>query len=822
MVKPLSHNDVHLPCDPSQFGFVTTNELAPLKTFVGQERAMQAIDFGVNMQSHGFNIYVLGENGTGKVSAVRQFVSEKARSESVPNDWVYVNNFLTPEEPVAISLPPGQGVEFQRDMMELISYLRTKIPTVFESKAYDTQRDGIVEKFQKKRKDLFDKFDAQAETWGFKVQRTVNGYSIVAMNDSGEMVNEEEYAQLTDEKKNEIRERGKFIQGELDDIVRELKDEDKKTKKSLTDLERSAAISVLGHGLEEVKRKYKENEKLLAYLDAVQENVLTTLDDFKGVADDEPPQQNQLMPMFRMPKPEPDFLRYNVNVIVNNARATGAPCVYENNPTYFNLFGRVEHKFQMGASITDFTMIKGGALHKANGGFLVMSALDLLRNFISYEALKRAVRERELKIEDMMERYRLVSTAMLKPEPIPLNVKVILIGSPEIYYILYNMDEDYRDLFKVKADFDYRIARTEESLDCYARFIASKTASEKLLPFHREGVAKVVDFGARLAEDQGKLSTKFSDIANLLREANYWAVQEKSEVVDCSHVRKALRAKIHRNSMLEDRLRELTAEGTLIVDTSGTLVGQANGLAVYNGGDHSFGKASRITASVHVGRGGVIHIERQTKMSGKIHDKAVLILTNYIGKMFADKAPASFTASLTFEQIYGMIEGDSATCAELYALLSAISGVALRQGIAVTGSMDQNGNVQPVGGVNEKIEGFFDLCNLRGLDGTQGVIVPGRNRKNLLLKEEVVEAVRKGKFSIWAIDRIEDGIEILTGVPAGEASPDGTYSEETFYYMVQTRLDELRRRAKGAEEEKGKEKEPEREEGSCGGCGCGD
>ncbi|MCL2103018.1 MAG: AAA family ATPase, partial [Syntrophorhabdaceae bacterium] len=778
MKKPLTHEEVHLPCDPSQFKFDTTKEIEPLSGFVGQERAIQAIEFGVNIKSHGFNIYVLGENGTGKTSSVRNFISAKAKTDPVPNDWVYVYNFRSPDEPTAISLPPGQGVDFQLDMEELISYLRTTIPKLFESKEYEVQKDQIMEGFQAKRKELFSEFEALAEARSFKVQRAVSGYSIMAVNESGEPIKEEEFATFSEERKNEIREHGRIIQQQLDDIVRILKEEDKKAKKVITDLERSAVLSVLGHGLDELRRKYIGNEKLHAYLDEVQEDVLTTLDDFRGT--EEPNRQEQQLPMMKMLKQEPDFLRYSVNLVVNNARATGAPCVFENNPTYFNLFGRVEQKFQMGAAITDFTMIKGGALHKANGGFLVLPAADLLREFISYESLKRAVREREVRIEDVMERYRLVSTAMLKPEPIPLEVKIILIGSPEIYYLLYNKDEDYRELFKVKADFDFRISRTAENLDCYASFIASKSELEGLLPFDRGGVAKVVDFGARLADDQRKLSTKFSDISNLLREANYCAVREKSEVVNACHVRKALRAKIYRNSMMEDRLREMTEEGSLIVDTDGESVGQINGLAAYYSGDHSFGKPSRITASVHVGKGGVMNIERQTKMSGKIHEKAVLILSNYLGKKFAVKAPISLNASLTFEQLYGMIEGDSATCAELYALLSAISGVAIRQGVAVTGSMDQNGSVQPVGGVNQKVEGFFDLCSLRGLDGTHGVIIPSRNRKNLLLKEEVVEAVRAGKFNIWPIERIEEGIEILTGIEARDAGPDGVYPQGTF------------------------------------------
>ncbi len=812
MARTLAPEEIHLPCDPARFRFGTTREVSPLTRFVGQARALDAIDFGLNMESLGFNIYALGENGTGKTSAVRQFITEKAKADPVPLDWVYVFNFRDPTEPSAISLAPGRGPEFQGDMMELVAYLRTTIPKVFDSKEYDQQKGRIVEEFQAKQKELFGAFEQQAESWGFKIHRAVNGYNIVAVNAAGEPIKEEEYETLDEAKKAEMQDRGKRIHGRLEDVVRVIKEEDKKTKRSLADLERTAALSVLGHGLEEVRKKHEGNAKLNTYLDGVREDVLANIDDFKGGGEERP---NPQMPFLKLPKPDPDFQRYSVNVVVNNGGSGGAPCIFENNPTYFNLFGRVEHKLQMGAAITDFTMIKGGALHKANGGFLVLHAIDLLRNMFSYDALKRAVRQGELKIEDVAEQYRLVSTAVLKPEPIPLKVKIVLIGNPEIYYMLYSLDEEYRELFKVKADFDHRIARTDDSMDHYAKFVATKTREEDLLPFDADGVAKVVDFGVRLAEDQGKLSTKFSDICNLLREAHYWAAKEKSGVVTGAHVKRALRAKIHRNNMIEERLQELTAEGSFIVETGGELAGQVNGLAVYDAGDHSFGKPSRITASVYVGRGGVLNIERQTKMSGKIHEKAVLILTNYLGRMFAGKAPISLTASLTFEQLYGMIEGDSATCAELYALLSAISGVPVRQGIAITGSMDQNGTVQPIGGVNQKIEGFFDLCGLRGLDGTQGVIIPSRNRRNLVLKDEVVEAVRAGTFRIHTIDRIEEGIEILTGMSPGEPGEDGTYPEGTFYRKVADRIEVLRRAARGPEQEK----EKEEEEGGCDSCG---
>ena len=510
-----------------------------------------------------------------------------------------------------------------------------------------------------------------------------------------------------------------------------------------------------------------------------------------------------------MPRQETTYNKYAVNVLVNNGNLKGAPCVFETNPTYYNLFGRIEHKFQYGVAVTDFTMIKAGSLHRANGGYIVIHALDLLRNLFSYDALKRALRNREVKIEDIWEQYRLVTTAMLKPEPIPLDVKVILIGNPLIYYLLYNLDEEYKELFKVKADFDNQMDRTDESVMNYASFVAAKAKEENLLPFDPSGVSKIVEYGSRLAEHQNKLSSKFSEISDLIREAHYWAKTEESTIVSDRHVEKAIEEKIYRHNRIEERLRELMDEGTLIVETSGERVGQINGLAVMSLGDYSFGKPSRITTTVYTGKAGIVNIERETKLSGKIHEKAILILSNYLGRMYARKKPITLSASITFEQLYGMVEGDSATCAELYSLLSAISGVPIKQNLAITGSMDQNGNVQPIGGVNEKIEGFFHLCKLRGLDGSHGVIIPERNIKNLMLRKEVIEAVREGKFHIYSIDHIDEGIELLMGLPAGKLQPDGTYPEGSLHYLVEKRLTEMREALK---EKKGKGKEEEKEE----------
>lgn len=800
MAKTLSPDDLYRCCDVRIFPFETTNELPPLEGTIGQERALSAIDFGLNLDSSGFNIFLLGENGTGRMSTIKAVLERQSITKPVPSDWCYVYNFKDPDTPMAISLRAGMATTFQKDMDELIKTLRVEIPKVFESKEYEKQRSRLIEEFQKKQRDLFSSLEDEAQSKGFSIRKTVSGLLIVPVKKTGEPLTEEEFESLDVNIRKKIEEIGKALQEKLDDVARAVREGEKLLKELLSRLEREAALSAVGHLIEDLKKKYSENPKIVNYLEDVKEDILAHLDDFKTAEEQPPP-----LPFMRLPKAEPTFTRYTVNVLVNNKDCKGAPCIFESNPTYYNLFGRIEHKFQYGIAVTDFSMIKAGSLHRANGGYIVINALDLLRNIFAYDALKRAIRNKEIKIEDVWEQYRLISTTTLKPEAIPLDVKVILIGSPFLYYLLYNLDEEYRELFKVKADFDSRMPRTEENIKKYALFIAAMSKGENLLPFDRSGVARIVEFGSRLAEHQEKLSSRFSEIADLVRESTYWARKEGRSVVRAEDVEKALNEKIYRSNRIEERLQELMAEGTLIVDTSGEKVGQVNGLAVIDLGDYSFGKPSRITARTYAGKAGVVNIERETKMSGRIHEKAILILTNYLGSKYAVKKPISLSASITFEQLYEMVEGDSATCAEFYALISSISGVPLKQNIAVTGSMDQNGLVQPIGGVNEKIEGFFELCRLRGLNGSQGVIIPRKNVKNLMLKRDVVEAVKEGKFSIYPIDVVEEGLEILTGMPAGELQEDGTYPEGTVNYLVMKRLTEISealKEKKEAEEEK--------------------
>ncbi len=805
MADKLSIEEMYRFCDPHIFTFDTTDNLREIKETIGQKRALHALDFGLSLQSTGFNIFILGEHGTGKMTTVKSFLSKKAMQEPVPKDWCYVSYFKDPDVPVAVSLEPGEAIVFQKDMDELIEILKVEIPKVFESKEYEKQKNKILEEAQTRRKEIFSSLEEEAQEKGFSVRKTVSGVSIIPVKKTGEPLTEEEFELLDEKTRKKIDAIGKTLQEKLNDAVRVVREAEKLVKGQVAKIEKEAALAAVGHLIDELKSKYKEHEKITVYLEGVKEDILDHLDDFK-VQEEQAP----ALPFMRLSKVEPTFTRYSVNVLVNNRDCKGVPCIFESNPTYYNLFGRIEHKIQYGIAMTDFSMIKGGSLHKANGGYIVIDALDLLRNIFAYDALKRAIRNKELKIEDVWEQYRLISTTTLKPEAIPLNVKVILLGNPFLYYLLYNVDEEYRELFKVKADFDIRMDRTDETIHSYAFFVSNLCREEKLLPFDRTGVAKVVEIGSRLAEHQNKLTLKFSEVADVIREASYWAAKANSAVVKGEHVQKAIDERIYRTNRIEERLREMILEGTLIVETEGEKAGQVNGLAVIDLGDYSFGKPSRITAKTYAGKAGVVNIERETKMSGKIHEKAILIITNYLGSKYATKKPISLSASITFEQLYDMVEGDSATCAELYALLSSIANIPLKQGIAVTGSMDQNGDVQPVGGINEKIEGFFELCEFRGLDGRHGVIIPRRNVKNLMIKNDLVDAVREGKFTIYPIDRVEQGIEILTNIPAGDLREDETYPEGTINYLIVKRLTEITEAVKEKkEEEKGKKEKEE-------------
>ncbi|MBI4682450.1 MAG: AAA family ATPase [Nitrospirae bacterium] len=798
MLQKVNKKELYYCCKPEDLPFKTTDDIPILTETIGQKRALSALKFGLDIDSHGFNIYILGESGTGKLTTIKTILEDKSKSEPVPDDWCYVYNFKNTDVPRAISLHPGTGLAFQKEMDELISVLRQEIPKIFESKEYEKQRTKILEDFQHKQKEHFTDLEKEAKDKDFTLRKTVSGLILVPVKTTGETLSEEEYESLDPKVKKKIETIGKELQEKLDDVIRVVRDEEKKIKDMMKDLERQATLSSIGHRIDEIKSKHMDNPEVLNYLEQVKEDILEHLDDFK-------PQEEQAaptLPFMKPPKTEPSFIRYSINVFVNNRDLKGAPVVIESNPTYYNLFGRVEHKLQYGVAMTDFTMIKTGSLQQANGGYLVVDALELLKNIFSYDALKRTIKDKEIKIEDVWEQYRLLSTATLKPQAIPFNVKIILVGNPHLYYLLYNLDEEYRELFKVKADYENRMDRNPEHMLKYASFVKTKCDERGLRPFDRDAVAKVIEYGSRLAEHQRKLSAKFSDIADLLREADHWARYNKHNLVTSDDVDKALEEKTYRCNKVEKKILEATEEGIILIDTEGAVIGQINGLSVLDLGDYRFGMPSRITARTYAGKAGIVNIERETKMSGKIHEKAILILTAYLGGKYATRQSLSLTASLTFEQLYGGVEGDSATCAEIYALLSSIAGVPLKQSFAITGSMNQHGEVQPIGGVNEKIEGFYEVCKLYNLSGQHGVIIPKRNLMHLMLKTDVIEAVENGKFNVYSIDNIEDGIEILTGMLPGEMKPDGTYPEGTFNSLVAKRLKEFSEALKG-------EKEPE-------------
>jgi predicted ATP-dependent protease len=737
------------------------------------------------MTERGFNLYISGEAGTGRTSCIMSLLKKRAKEEPAPSDWCYVNNFKSPDNPIALALSAGMGNELEKDMREMLAGVRMDIPKALESKEYENNKTAIVQEQQERNNAMFSALEEEAQQRGFALQRTVSGLVMVPQKE-GRNFTQEEYDALPPDEQEKIDAVGNDLKEKLTDLISQIRENEKGVKEALANLDRNLGLSAVGHHIEPLKTKFAEFPHVITYLEEVQEDILLNLEDFKGS------QQQPPFPGLKLPVQTPSFERYTVNLIVDNCEQCGAPVVFEANPTYNNLFGRVDHVMQVGGvATTNFTLIKAGALHRANGGYLVVNARDVLLSPFSWDALKRCIRNSEIKIEDIMEQYRIITMVSIKPDPIPLQAKIIMIGSPWIYYLLYYMEPDYRKFFKVKADFDSKVNRTPEVVKDYALFISSHCKEQNLLPFDKSAVAGIIEYSCRMVEDQEKFSTQFMEIADLIREADFWARRGGSTAVTAAFVKQAVEEKVYRGNRIEEHLQELFEEGTLLVDTTGAEAGQVNGLSVMTLGDYTFGRPSRVTARVYLGRGGMVNIEREVKLSGPIHDKGVLILTGYLGGKFAHDKPLSFSASICFEQSYEGIEGDSASSTELYALLSALSGAPIRQGIAVTGSVNQLGMVQPIGGVNYKIEGFFAVCKAKGLTGDQGVMIPASNVRNLMLKDEVVEAVRDGKFHIWSVETIDQGIEILTGIPAGEKQPDGAYPEGTINRMVDARLREM-------------------------------
>ena len=781
--KKLAATDLRKYCKVEDINFNTTEDVPLLEGMIGQERAVRATEFGLRIKRHGYNIFMTGLTGTGKSSYAQSIISKISAEEPVPDDWVYVYNFEHPGEPIAMNLPAGLGEKFCRHIEELLEDLKQNIPKAFDGEDYERQKSVYVKEFQEARSVIFEELNKVASDKGFALKRTSSGFVTIPLHE-GEQINEEDYAKLDQEKKDELEKKSTEIQIKAMEIMRRVQKVEKDLKEQLKDLDQRIGLAAIGHLFNELLEEYEDYLAIQKYLQAFQKDVLSNLADFRS---DEEDQQNPMLWLRRQSQEQAD-MRYTVNLLVDNRETEGAPMVYETNPSYYNLLGRVEYENRFGMVVTDFTMIKAGALHRANGGYLILQARDVLTALQSWDVLKRVLRTREIRIENIGEHFGLVAMATLRPQPIPLNIKVVMIGNPFIYQILYHYDEDFRKLFKIKADFDIEMERKEDNVNKMAGFISYHCQKQNLRHFDREAVAEIVEYSTRLAENQTKLSTRFNEIVDLLFEADAWAELDGEKVVGKAQIEKSLEEMVYRSNKYEQKIVESIKDEEILLDLDGSRVGQINALSLLDQGDYRFGRPSRITASTYLGRKGIINIERESDLSGRIHNKGVLILSGYLGLRYGSLVPLNLTASLCFEQSYGGVDGDSASAAELFCLFSSLADVPLRQDLAVTGSINQKGEIQPIGGVNSKIEGFYLACKAKGLTGNQGVIIPQKNQHSLMLKKDVIEAVEKEQFNIYTISTVDEGIELLTGLPAGELLDDGTFSEGSFNDKVLTKL----------------------------------
>ncbi len=776
--------------DPAQLP-LTTADVPPLEGTIGQPRAVNAIAFGLEISSPGYNLFVAGPAGSGRERTVQDFLRRFAPTRPAPSDWVYVYNFAQADRPNAIRLPQGRGHKFAADLDGFLQTAQRDIPRAFESEDYERRRREALAELAQRRDALFTQLQAFARDRGFAIEITPAGIVTVPVS-QGRPLSDEEFQRLPAQRQQELAQRNDEIQERIVDTLRQVRQMQKEATERVRQLDRDVALFAVGPHLDDLREAYTDQPEVLTYLDQVQSDLPEHLDDFRS-DEGEGPQQVFLSRLSGLQREE-HLARYRVNVFVDNDGLKGAPVIVERNPTYYNLTGRIDYRATFGAMVTDFRQIKPGALQRANGGFLVLQVLDVLGAPFAWEALKRSLICREVMIENLGEQYTALPTERLRPEPVPLDVKVILLGPPEVYYLLYQLDPDFQELFKVKADFAPDMDWTDEHLSNYGAFISRRVREEGLRHFDRSAVARVIEYGARLREDQRKLSSRLRDIADVVSEANYWAGKAGHDLVQAADVDQAITKGKYRSNLIEERFQEMIDNGTIMIDTAGARGAQVNGVSVIDLGSYTFGKPSRITARVSPGRGSVQSIEREIKLSGPIHSKGFLILSGYLTGQYSQQYPLSISATITFEQSYDEVDGDSASSTELYVLLSALAGLPLHQGIAVTGSVNQHGEIQAVGGVTPKIEGFFAVCKAKGLTGEQGIIIPAANVPNLMLDEEVIDAVRAGQFHIWAVRTIEEGIELLTGSPAGQRGPDGQYPEGTVHRLVEDRLREYAER----------------------------
>lgn len=780
----LGVEQLHFYCEEGCLDFATTATVPPLEGMIGQDRAVKAMEFGLHTKNLGYNIFVSGMVGTGKLTYAQQAVHKLAKGQGVPQDWCYVNNFEDSSRPTAISLPPGTGGVFRQDMKELLENLRNDVPKAFSSEDYEKERTSILKDFQEKRGGIREAFSQQAKTLSVLSKWATTGFMLMPLLD-GKPVSEDDFQKLDAAKKAQVEANLQAVHDLARAVARQEHHLEREVREKIRDLDSKVALFAVDHLIDDVQQKYKDNAGVAKYLEAVKQDVVKNINDFKQAASSE---EEGPMALFEKNAQEVMKERYAVNLMVDNHICAGAPVIVEVNPNYYNLCGRVEYSSRMGVVSTDFTMIKAGAFHLANGGYLIINAMDVLTNPGVWEAMKRTLKAKKLYIESLGEQYGLIAMSSLKPEAIPLDVKVIMLGSSYLYHMLYQYDEDFRKLFKIHADFDVQMDNTPDNIGKLAAFVSATIKKEDLKEFTRAAVARVVEHTARLSGSQTKFTARFNQIVEILCEADSWAAMEGATVTDAAHVQKAIAEKRYRSNKYEEYIQEMFEEGVYLIDTDGAKVGQVNGLAVLGIGEYAFGKPSRITANTYLGRAGVVNIERETKMSGASHSKGVMILSGYLGNKYAQNMPLSVTASLTFEQLYDGVDGDSASSTELYAILSSLAELPLRQDLAVTGSVNQKGEIQPIGGVTEKVEGFFEVCKIKGITGRQGVMIPQQNVKDLELNEEVIAAVGAGKFHIYPIVSVDQGIELLTGVAAGKLNRKGAYPAKSVHGRVIAKL----------------------------------
>jgi lon-related putative ATP-dependent protease len=790
-IQELEAGQLYQHTDPARFGFETTEELEDLDQVVGQPRAVEAMKFGMGIRARGYNIFAVGPPGTGKRTVVTQYFEQQAKEAPVPPDWCYVNNFEESHRPKVIQLPAGKGIAFRQDVDELVDSLSTALSAAFESEEYQARRQSIASELQERQSEYFQNLQEKAQEKGVALLRTPAGLAFAPIRE-GEVMSSDEVQELPEEERKQMESQVEELQTELQKILRQVPSWQRETQDKLRELNREMANFAVGGLIDELQERYSDFPEIVEHLDGVQKDIVENARDFlAGPQQEEGNLPAALRGAMSGQSGEGGSLvlrRYRVNLLVDHSQAQGAPVIHEDNPTYQNLVGRVEHIAQMGALVTDFNLIKPGALHRANGGFLIIDARKILTQPYAWEGLKRALRSREIRIESVGQMLSLISTISLEPETIPMNTKVALLGEPMLYYLLYQLDPDFPELFKVQADFATSMDRNDENQELYARMIASLARREELMPLDRTGVARVIEHGARIVSDTRKVSVQMRDIADLLREASYWASQNGHDAITAADVQEAIDAQIYRSDQLRERVEEAIERDIVLIDARGDKIGQINGLSVIQLGNFSFGRPNRITARVWMGKGNVVDIEREVELGGPIHSKGVYILSAFLGERYAEEIPLSLSASLVFEQSYSGVEGDSASSAELYALLSAIAEVPLKQSLAVTGSVNQHGGVQAIGGVNQKIEGFFDVCRAEGLTGDQGVLIPASNVQHLMLRQDVVDAVKEGQFHIYPVENVDQGLELLTGMPAGERDEEGKFPEGTVNRRIEDRL----------------------------------